>query len=667
MFSFSGITDRILVGIAALSLIAFTIGGMAFVNFAHVRSHADRLMQESLPQWAIAHGVHQEVAQTGFFMLRYVLHGELFYWEEAMLSTERCLLTLERGRQLAEDKKLQPFSQQLHRMTPVLFGYQEALHQLREAMETIESQHGAVQEASLVFMENMEGYLAMQWVDMGRQTEAVFAGLPLMRGELDLAGEEELAIRQHRLQAGMRILDMGRQIDAGLWQAELSRSRSQQEFILHQIGELQQHMAALVMVTRQPQNMAQLRAAMGSLEDTVRVIRVLVKVREEADKVHRDHSKAYETLSDLAKNIASKAHDSAMDGGSRTRAIAERFVFFLVPLALAGIGILLLLYAQVASLERQTLEMNQITKLAARLKKAGSEQEATACVLEACRRIFPKDSGMLILTDPSGNPVVSRGWGTKTEPPCPSVGGADPARKGGFSIFLPSHEERKVFLDIRFHASLLFPGQRRAAHKALARTVVDHFAASLHAMYLMGRLHRESITDALTGLYNRRYMEETLRREFFRCERKGSCLSLLLLDADHFKKVNDTHGHDVGDRVLIHLARLLKEDVRAEDVACRIGGEEFLLIMPGLCPEAAMKRAEAIRRKVAASVTYTDDGEGISLTVSLGLAVYPEDGKSPEVLIQAADRGLYAAKSAGRNRVCRHPRESGCAREKSTM
>ena len=158
---------------------------------------------------------------------------------------------------------------------------------------------------------------------------------------------------------------------------------------------------------------------------------------------------------------------------------------------------------------------------------------------------------------------------------------------------------------------------------------------------------KTSTTDSLTNLFNRRFLDATLSAEFTRAQRSDSTLSVLMIDIDHFKKFNDTHGHDQGDRVLQMVARCLQEAVRSFDFACRYGGEEYVAILPGISAEAAWELAERLRVTVAAT-----EVDGLHVHISLGLASFPVvNVASPEALIEAADAALYRAKESGRNRV----------------
>ncbi|MEN6418418.1 MAG: GGDEF domain-containing protein [Clostridiaceae bacterium] len=165
------------------------------------------------------------------------------------------------------------------------------------------------------------------------------------------------------------------------------------------------------------------------------------------------------------------------------------------------------------------------------------------------------------------------------------------------------------------------------------------------------KLRELSVRDPLTGLYNRRYMEETFDREIKRAMRKDRSLAVVMTDIDGFKSINDTFGHVPGDAILERVSRFLMNSVRASDVVCRYGGDEFVLILPECSLEEAIKRTGAMRLE-AEKIPF---GEGTtvtgSITMSFGVAALPENGTTREELLQAADQALYASKRAGRNRV----------------
>jgi diguanylate cyclase (GGDEF)-like protein/PAS domain S-box-containing protein len=163
-------------------------------------------------------------------------------------------------------------------------------------------------------------------------------------------------------------------------------------------------------------------------------------------------------------------------------------------------------------------------------------------------------------------------------------------------------------------------------------------------------LQEQAIRDSLTGCFNRRYLDETLERELSRSRREGYPLSLVILDLDHFKQINDTYGHQAGDQALVVLAETLRADIRHEDVLCRYGGEEFIILMPHMPLATAAERAEAWRQKIA-DIRVPFGKFELTFTTSAGVAAYPDHGKTPDELSQSADLALYLAKNAGRNRV----------------
>jgi diguanylate cyclase (GGDEF)-like protein len=178
----------------------------------------------------------------------------------------------------------------------------------------------------------------------------------------------------------------------------------------------------------------------------------------------------------------------------------------------------------------------------------------------------------------------------------------------------------------------------------LLQTQLDEIKA------LQAQLREQAIRDPLTQLFNRRYLQETLERELASAKREGYALAVILLDIDHFKQINDAHGHHAGDLMLQALADLLRNNTRQMDVACRYGGEEFVVIMPGAPRDAAYVRVEQLR--VAFERLRVQDGTlALQATISLGIAVFPQHGATSDELLRAADDALYAAKAAGRNRA----------------
>ena len=192
--------------------------------------------------------------------------------------------------------------------------------------------------------------------------------------------------------------------------------------------------------------------------------------------------------------------------------------------------------------------------------------------------------------------------------------------------------------------------ERKAAELALRETNRQLHARIEEIGRLQVALQELAVRDSLTGLYNRRYLDETLEREVSRARREGNPLSLVMLDIDYFKRVNDTYGHQVGDEALRMLATTLLADIRAEDVACRYGGEEFLILLPNMPLETAVQRAEAWRLAIE-SLSVGLGNFHLTFTISLGVSAYPEHGKTPDDLTRCADQALYRAKNEGRNQV----------------
>jgi diguanylate cyclase (GGDEF)-like protein len=194
-------------------------------------------------------------------------------------------------------------------------------------------------------------------------------------------------------------------------------------------------------------------------------------------------------------------------------------------------------------------------------------------------------------------------------------------------------------------------GQFTDAKKRLARTAAEQIALALTNIKLRENLRNQSIRDPLTTLYNRRYLEESLFRELNRAKRKQQTVGVIMLDVDHFKQFNDKFGHDAGDTVLQEVGKFLQKYTRQSDIACRYGGEEFILILPEASIDVLKERAEQLRTGIKAlNVCHGDQVLG-RVTISLGIASFPEQGLTGEAVIKAADTALYRAKAQGRDRV----------------
>ncbi|WP_170331837.1 sensor domain-containing diguanylate cyclase [Ruegeria arenilitoris] len=217
-----------------------------------------------------------------------------------------------------------------------------------------------------------------------------------------------------------------------------------------------------------------------------------------------------------------------------------------------------------------------------------------------------------------------------------------------FCFPILAHGETVGLLHLRAHEG---SGEEFHSSKKLAQLCAEQISMAIANVRMRDQLHDQSVRDPLTGLFNRRHMTETLRKGISRSQQTGAPLSLIAVDVDHFKKFNDTHGHDAGDMVLRAVGSALEQGCDRDEVACRIGGEEFMLILPDNTPEDAMTRAEKLRQAVeAVSVRYGEKSLP-RITISVGVAHYPAHGTMPQDLMRAADDALYVAKDKGRNQV----------------
>lgn len=179
--------------------------------------------------------------------------------------------------------------------------------------------------------------------------------------------------------------------------------------------------------------------------------------------------------------------------------------------------------------------------------------------------------------------------------------------------------------------------------------VADSVALAFANLRLREKLQHQALRDPLTGLFNRRYLIETLERELHRAERSEQPLSVIMLDIDHFKSFNDTYGHGAGDAMLEAVGKLLRSRTRIGDIACRYGGEEFAIVLPGAPAEITLRRVDALRKEIQSlSIQYRGNPLA-QITISAGVSVYPMHGPDEESLIHAADQALYSAKQKGRN------------------
>jgi diguanylate cyclase (GGDEF)-like protein len=189
------------------------------------------------------------------------------------------------------------------------------------------------------------------------------------------------------------------------------------------------------------------------------------------------------------------------------------------------------------------------------------------------------------------------------------------------------------------------------AKQSIIGRMAEFYTLSLINFRLCDTLRMRSLHDPLTGLYNRRYMEQTLNREIDRAKRNHCHLGVAMLDIDHFKTFNDTYGHDVGDLILRRLGTHLLDSIRTTDIACRYGGEEFLLIMGDISLQNLAHKIETLLAGIKNELKIEHDNQLLSVTISAGIGCFPDHGESIEEIIKAADQSLYRAKANGRDRL----------------
>ena len=237
--------------------------------------------------------------------------------------------------------------------------------------------------------------------------------------------------------------------------------------------------------------------------------------------------------------------------------------------------------------------------------------------------------------------------GEVTNPICEHIGEVDT----GLTVCIPlaAHGDTQGMICLQ---RATWTSEEAKRHLVFLETAIEQISLGLANLRLRDALRAQSIRDPLTGLFNRRYMEESLEREIARATRNSTPVAVLILDLDHFKNVNDTYGHSAGDNLLREVGAILRFRSRTEDVAARHGGEEFLLMLPGMGKIDAVQRAEELRIAIS-DIQLLDDGVDLpkAITVSIGVAVFPDHGYAADDLLRAADKALYRAKNAGRDRV----------------
>ena len=343
------------------------------------------------------------------------------------------------------------------------------------------------------------------------------------------------------------------------------------------------------------------------------------------------------------------------------------------------------LAARVEELERKYEHIEIMNEMSEVVQSCLTVEEACRTVVFYAQKLFPAESGAICLLDDTMKQVgLVASWGkaglTKEEFAVDECWGL---RRGVTHIVRHSEEGLRcahldnprphdyiciplisqtttlgIFFLSAYSDSVNYLSDKALRNKAkLARTVAEYASLALRNIKLQENLRQKSIRDPLTGLYNRGYLEETLEREVLQAARRKDSLGVIILDVDHFKRYNDTFGHDAGDAVLTAVSKLLRENVRGGDIACRYGGEEFLIIMPTISIDDAIEKAEKIRIE-AARLRVAHAGRTLdTITISLGISVHPETCKTAGELIATADEALYRAKEEGRNRTVLHGRD----------
>lgn len=333
------------------------------------------------------------------------------------------------------------------------------------------------------------------------------------------------------------------------------------------------------------------------------------------------------------------------------------------------------LLAKVRELEEYNQEILLVAEMKEILQACLTIDEAKSALPILLQRLFPQMSGNIFLYNNDNGLLESvANWNDETDKhlnyfttqdcwalrnskshylDCSQPGlkckHLNPDSSSGESLCIPMIAQGEILGLLSFNSSKL--GQLTSSKQKLAETIATNFALTIANLKLRSRLEEESIRDPLTGLFNRRYMEESLKREIYKCERKQEFIAIIMLDVDYFKLFNDSYGHLAGDALLRELGSFLQANIRASDIACRYGGEELIVIMPETSLEFAQQRGEQIRQAVKNIQLKSEPQIDAKISISLGVACFPLHGLTAQEVIKAADTALYRAKKEGRDRV----------------
>jgi diguanylate cyclase (GGDEF)-like protein/PAS domain S-box-containing protein len=324
--------------------------------------------------------------------------------------------------------------------------------------------------------------------------------------------------------------------------------------------------------------------------------------------------------------------------------------------------------------ERRAIQLRQLTEMGEFLEGCHTEAQAHAVLERYLNSLLPGVSGALYLIDSSRSSAEAVAvWGMRQTPmtmvfapdDCWAlrrgrlhcVGANDDALRCGhcspapMQVCVPMVAQGDALGVLHVSTANERESESSLISHQLLQAVAEHIGLAMANIRLREALKSQSILDPLTGLYNRRFMEEWLEREIRRAARAGDALSVLVLDLDNFKRFNDTFGHEAGDLVLREVGGALRRNVRASDIACRLGGEELTVLLAETSIQDAVRIADTIRAAVERLVTLHRGQPIGQVTASIGVAAYPQSGLTVRELLAAADAALYRAKSGGRNCV----------------
>jgi diguanylate cyclase (GGDEF)-like protein len=333
------------------------------------------------------------------------------------------------------------------------------------------------------------------------------------------------------------------------------------------------------------------------------------------------------------------------------------------------------LSSTIDALKRRSWEAVLLKSARDELQLCVTFEDAQTCAVRHLQELVPGSSGATLIINNSRNMLeVAASWnnpesladvfgldtccGLRTGRPrwrrpgeseinCNHFSGPPPANY--VCIPLAAHGDTLGFVYLTSPTSEI--AELALSRETLLEEMVELASMSFAGLRIRAKLESESIRDSLTGLFNRRFMEVALERELIRSARRNSPLALLMVDIDHFKTFNDSFGHEAGDSVLREVAECFAHTVRSEDIICRYGGEEFVIILPEISQELALERAEQIREHVS-NLRIQFKGQVLrTISISIGVAMYPDPASDVHDLLRLADGALYQAKRAGRNRV----------------